>query len=31
VLLARGGRCVVVAAPPPISTTVAMAGRRDLF
>ena len=31
VLLARGGRCVVVAAPPPISMTVAMAGRRDLF
>jgi glycolate oxidase FAD binding subunit len=31
VLLARGGRCVVVAAPPPISTTVAMASRRDLF
>jgi glycolate oxidase FAD binding subunit len=31
VLLARGGRCVVVAAPPPISTTVAMANRRDLF
>jgi glycolate oxidase FAD binding subunit len=31
VLLARGGRCVVIAAPPPISTVVAMAGRRDLF
>jgi glycolate oxidase FAD binding subunit len=31
VLLARGGRCVVIAAPSPISTTVAMAGRRDLF
>ncbi|GAA3350159.1 FAD-binding oxidoreductase [Amorphoplanes nipponensis] len=31
VLLARGGRCVVIAAPPPISTTVDMAGRRDLF
>jgi glycolate oxidase FAD binding subunit len=31
VLLARGGRCVVIAAPPQISTTVAMAGRRDLF
>lgn len=31
VLLARGGRCVVIAAPPPISTTVAMASRRDLF
>jgi glycolate oxidase FAD binding subunit len=31
VLLARGGQCVVVAAPPPISTVVAMAGRRDLF
>jgi glycolate oxidase FAD binding subunit len=31
VLLARGGRCVVIAAPPPISTVVGMAGRRDLF
>ena len=31
VLLARDGRCVVIAAPPPISTVVAMAGRRDLF
>ncbi len=31
VLLARGGRCVVIAAPPPVSTTVAMASRRDLF
>jgi len=31
VLLARGGRCVVIAAPPAISTVVAMAGRRDLF
>ena len=31
VLLARGGRCVVISAPPPISTVVGMAGRRDLF
>ena len=31
VLLARGGRCVVIAAPPPISTTVDMAARPDLF
>jgi glycolate oxidase FAD binding subunit len=31
VLLARRGRCVVITAPPPISTEVAMAGRRDLF
>jgi glycolate oxidase FAD binding subunit len=31
VMLARGGRCVVIAAPPPISTVVAMASRRDLF
>jgi glycolate oxidase FAD binding subunit len=31
VLLARGGRCVVIAAPPAISTVVAMAGRRDFF
>ena len=31
VLLARGGRCVVIAAPPKIATRVDMAGRRDLF
>jgi glycolate oxidase FAD binding subunit len=31
VLLARGGRCVVVSAPPAISSVVDMAGRRDLF
>jgi glycolate oxidase FAD binding subunit len=31
VLLARGGRCVVITAPPPISTVVGMAERRDLF
>jgi glycolate oxidase FAD binding subunit len=31
VLLARGGRCVVITAPSPISTNIDMAGRRDLF
>jgi glycolate dehydrogenase FAD-binding subunit len=31
VLLARGGRCVVIAAPPRISTEIDMAGRHDLF
>ena len=31
VLLARGGRCVVIAAPPAIAAGVDMAGRRDLF
>lgn len=31
VLLARGGRCVMVAAPRPISSVIDMAGPRDLF
>jgi glycolate oxidase FAD binding subunit len=31
VLLARSGRCVVIAAPPKIAAAVDMAGRRDLF
>jgi glycolate oxidase FAD binding subunit len=31
VLLARGGRCVVITAPSAISTNIDMAGRRDLF
>jgi glycolate oxidase FAD binding subunit len=31
VLLGRGGRCVIVAAPPPISAVVDMAGRADLI
>jgi glycolate oxidase FAD binding subunit len=31
VLLARGGRCIVVSAPPAISSVVDMAGPRDLF
>jgi glycolate oxidase FAD binding subunit len=30
VLLARGGRCVVVAAPPPVRAVVDIAGRNDL-
>jgi glycolate oxidase FAD binding subunit len=31
VLLARGGRCIVVSAPPAISSVIDMAGPRDLF
>jgi glycolate dehydrogenase FAD-binding subunit len=31
VLLARGGRCLVIAAPPEISREIEMAGRHDLF
>ena len=31
VLLGRGGRCVVVAAPPSIAARLDMAGRRDMF
>jgi glycolate oxidase FAD binding subunit len=31
VLLGRGGRCVVIAAPPPISDRLDMAAREDLF
>ena len=31
VLLARGGRCVAIAAPPGISEEIDMADRRDLF
>jgi len=31
VLLARGGRCVAIAAPPEISAEIDMADRRDLF
>lgn len=31
VLLARGGRAVIIAAPPEIAAEVEMAGRRDLF
>jgi glycolate oxidase FAD binding subunit len=31
VLLARGGRAVVIAAPPEIAAEVEMADRRDLF
>ena len=31
VLLARGGRCVVIAAPPEMSRDLDMAGRQDLF
>jgi glycolate oxidase FAD binding subunit len=31
VLLARGGRAVIISAPPEIAAEVEMAGRRDLF
>jgi glycolate oxidase FAD binding subunit len=31
VLLARGGRCLVIAAPPEMSREIDMAGRHDLF